>query len=96
MDIRLNEKFSVSSSQSKDCDELLYPAGGCCPLLSQCLGAVTTPFGSCFLGWSLLRCRTWGMQIAPTTHSKTIHFEAVKKKRAKKTARGGFGAVGGG
>ena len=61
MEIRLNEKFSVcgggrgvDSVQFSDWKlwlELLCQAGGCCPLLSQCLGVVATPSWSCFLGW---------------------------------------------
>ena len=62
IDVCLNGKFSVcGGGRGVDSDqfsvsrlwlELLCPAGGSCPLLSQCLGVVATPSWSCFLGWS--------------------------------------------
>ena len=73
--------------------ELLCPAGGCCPLLSQCLGAATTLFwlyvpcdGMCArTSWTLLSTlfpRNWGRHpyTGVTLTQKNCVFYAKKEQ----------------
>ena len=78
--VEVGEELTVSSSVWRFWQELLCPAGGCCPLLSQCLGVVATLSWSCFLRWSLLLCRTWGVQIAPACFPFASSFKASRSE----------------